>query len=92
MDPTLIALIGTVMGGVGLKVVEHYLGKSKVRIDDATQIRNELRLEIDALRAENRQLEVEVDKWREDYYNIYRKMINVRTTAQLQGVVFDDEE
>lgn len=70
IDPAIIALAGTVFGGVGLKLVENWLGRSRVRIDDAAQIRNELRLEVEALRKENSTLEGDVDKWRESYYNL----------------------
>lgn len=68
MDPTVIALAGTVFGGVGLKVAEHWLGRSKIKVDDAARLRDELRLEITALREEIKQLELAVDKWRDQAY------------------------
>lgn len=90
MDPTVVALIGTIMGGVGLKVVESWLGKNRVKIDDAAKIRDELRLEIGslkseitALRAENKQLENDVDKWRNEYFNMYADIVAVKTELQL---------
>lgn len=83
MDPTVVALIGTIMGGVGLKITEAWLGKNRVRVDDASKIRDELRLELTALRAENQQLEQEVDKWRADYYQIYAEKIKLATQLQL---------
>lgn len=83
MDPAWIALIGTVCGGVGLKLTEHWLGRSKVRVDDAARIRDELRLEITAQREEIRQLESDVDKWRDEYYNLKEKYINLQTELTL---------
>ncbi len=83
LDPTVVALIGTLMGGVGLKVMEHWLGKNRVKIDDALQIRNELRTEVTALRAENKQLESEVDKWRKDYYDQYAVIMALKTEVAL---------
>lgn len=77
LDPAWIALVATVCGGVGLKVVEHWLGRNKVRIDDATQIRDELRLEIAALRDENKELEAEITKWREDYYRVRERELKL---------------
>ena len=91
-DPTVIALIGTLFGGVGLKAVEHWLNKNKVKIDDAARIRDELRTELTAVRAENRQLESDVDKWRKEYYDMYEKNIRMRTEAQIQGVKFTQED
>lgn len=70
IDPAWIALIGTLCGGLGLKVLEHWLGKSKVKIDEATKLRDELRIELTAQKEEIRQLESEVDKWRKDYYDL----------------------
>jgi len=79
LDPTVVALVGTIMGGVGLKVVEHWLGKNKVKVDDASRLRDELRLEITAQREEIRELEQEVNKWRADYYNMFEKYVRSQT-------------
>jgi outer membrane murein-binding lipoprotein Lpp len=88
LDPTVVALIGTLFGGVGLKAIEHWLGKNKVKVDDAARLRDELRLEVTALRAENQQLENDVDKWREDYYKMYADFVQVKTDLQLmQGMM-----
>lgn len=79
VDPAWIALIGTLAGGIGLKVAEHWLGRSQVKVDEASKIRNELRLEIVAQREEIRLLEGEVSKWRENYYNLRDEMIKLQT-------------
>lgn len=88
VDPTVVALIGTLMGGVGLKVVEHWLGKNKVKVDDASRLRDELRLEITAQREEIKGLESEVDKWRKEYYDLFLKHTQVQTdlTIALQRI------
>lgn len=83
LDPAWVALIGTIFGGVGLKVIEHWLGKNKVRYDDATQIRNELRMEIAEQREEIKDLETLVHKWRADYYDLRDKHIAVQTELTL---------
>jgi len=57
MDPGLLAIIGTVFGGVGLKVVEYWLGKSKERQEEIEKIQNRLEIE-----------EEESHKWRTKYY------------------------
>lgn len=79
MDPTVIAVIGTVCGGVGLKFVEHVLGRSKVRMDEAAKIREELRDQIDDLKVKVNELEVARDKWREDYYALRDKYVELQT-------------
>lgn len=91
LDPTVVALIGTVMGGVGLKAAEHWLGRNKVKVDDATRLRDELRLEITAQREEIRQLEQEALRWREEYFSMYEKYIKLQTelTIALQRLGSD---
>lgn len=86
VDPAIIALLGTITGGVGLKVVEHWLGRNKVKLDDATQIRNELREDREGLRKqialykdEVKGLTGEVAKWRDEYYDLREEHIRVQT-------------
>lgn len=84
LDPAWIALIGTLCGGLGLKLLEHWLGKSKVKVDEAAAIRTELRLEITALRDEVNKLEKEVNDWREKYLDLrdsYSKLQTEYTIA-----------
>lgn len=83
VDPTVVALIGTVMGGVGLKVVEHLLSKGKVKVDDAARLRDELRMEITTQKEEIRQLEAEVEKWRKEYYDLFQKYMSLETDLKL---------
>ena len=91
LDPTVIALVGTVFGGVGLKVAEYLLGKNRVRIDDATKIREELRADMAAQKAEIAQLEAALDRWKEQYYALWEKYINLQTelTLALEGIKKD---
>lgn len=72
-----VALLGTVFGGAGLKIIESWLGKAKERNSEAASIREELRKEIDSLRAqlnkagaEEQRLEAMVDHWRAQYYDL----------------------
>lgn len=87
LDPAVVvALVGTIMGGVGLKLVEWFLGRNKIKVDDATTIRNELRLEIMALRKENSELEADVVKWREKYFQNYELLIKTQTHFIIHGL------
>lgn len=79
LDPAWIALIGTLCGGIGLKVLEHWLGKNRVKIDEATKLRDELRIEIASLREEVKGLEIERDRWRTDYYDLRDKYSTLNT-------------
>jgi uncharacterized coiled-coil DUF342 family protein len=72
-----LALAGTVFGGVGLKVIESFLGRNKTKGDDAHRFRDELRAEIlvlrteaDKIRDEADVLRDEIDEWRTKYFTL----------------------
>lgn len=65
-----LALVGALVGGSGLKALEHFLSKEKVENDMATSFRKELRDEVTTLRAELRLAESEGDLWRDKYYKV----------------------
>jgi hypothetical protein len=72
-----LALAGTVFGGVGLKVIESFLGRNKSKDDNAYRFRDELRAEIlvlrseaDKVRDEADALRDEIDEWRGKYYEL----------------------
>lgn len=76
-NPGAVAIFGTVFGGVGLKVVEHWLGRAKEREDANIAMREELRIELSHLRdrlaqsaQEEQRLEALVDKWQGAYYDL----------------------
>lgn len=91
IEPAWIAFGGTIFGGVGLKVVEHWLGRNKVKIDDAQQIRDELRMEITSQREEIRELEAEVKNWRDQYYELLLKYSSQTTELTLALHKIKDE-
>ena len=77
MNDAWIILIGTLFGGAGLKIVESWLSRSKDQQDHGQQIREELRIEIMALRdqlqksrEEEARLEAEIELWRSKYYDL----------------------
>jgi hypothetical protein len=66
-----IALIG---GGAGLKFVEYIMGRGKVKVDEASQLRSEMRKEIADLRTELRVVEQELDTWKLKYFRLVNKI------------------
>lgn len=73
-----LALLGALLGGSGLKVIEYWLNRSKVREDAAAQMRTELRDEIKGLREELRTVEDELDKWRGKYYELMDEFMKAK--------------
>ena len=91
MDPALLALVGTVAGTIGLRVIEHWLTRGKVKIDDAARIRDELRMEVTSQREEIKQLETDAVKWRNEYYDLRDKYIQLQTELTLALRTLQDE-
>ena len=73
LDPAWIALFGTLFGGAGLKASEWFLGRNRVKTEQAMTVRDELRETATQQREEIRQLESDVDKWRMAYYDLRDK-------------------
>lgn len=69
-NPALLALIGTLFGGVALKITEKALGRQKEKNDIASELRKELRDEVTQLRDELRKVETELDQWKVKYYDL----------------------
>lgn len=72
-----LALIGAIMGGSGLKIIDTWLGKAKVKDDSAAKFRDELRAEVVAMREELRKTREELvasnareDEWQAKYYEL----------------------
>lgn len=78
MDAAVIALIGTIFGGVGLKVVEHWLNRAKDKSDAEVERRAELRAELAGLKLELREAEQALDAWREKYFALLDQFIQVK--------------
>lgn len=72
-----MVLVGTLFGGVGLKLIETWLGRAKERVTEARFMREELRSEIDRLRdqlaradEEEARLDALVEDWRAKSYDL----------------------
>lgn len=73
LDPTVVAVLGTIFGGVGLKVTEHWLAKSKNRQTEQDSLRQVLRDEIGSLKTELGVVEKDRDRWQKEYYDLRDK-------------------
>lgn len=73
----LIALIGTIFGGAGLEFIKRWLAKAKDKDTTATDLRNELRTDLNTLKAELETVEKEVTQWKDRYYDVMEKKLQV---------------
>lgn len=85
MDTAWIALIGTVFGGAGLKVLENILSRGQSKDDLATSLRQELRKDSTDLRVELKGLEKELDKWKERYYLLLQEYLEIKSHLESMG-------
>lgn len=79
MDVAWIALIGTVFGGAGLKAIESMLSRSSTKIDAAAAMREELRKDAQANRELLRQLDKELDAWKEKYFILMQEYLEMKS-------------
>lgn len=73
-----LALAGALLGGSGLKFIEHLLNRGKTKDDSATVMRAELREDLKVTREELDRVENEVDEWRGKYYLVVEAYQNLR--------------
>jgi len=86
------AIFSAVFGGVGIKILERMLSKKSEQFNDATTIRDELRVEIEHLKEEidvlRKQLEdskIQNDTWREKYWNLVERISNLPSPTSYSG-------
>lgn len=85
LDTAWIALIGTLFGGVVLKVTEGILGRSSKNDDMATALRAELRTDMAALKLEIKAVEKEADEWRTKYWELRGEVMKAKEVEKLVG-------
>jgi predicted nuclease with TOPRIM domain len=81
MSPTTWTFLGTIFGGVGLKLVEKWLNRNTEKLNqhkDYRQQINELYERLD-------KVEAEVDLWREKYYRNEEEITKLRATLIANG-------
>ena len=77
-----LTFLGTVFAGAGLKWIEAKLKKAKDKDDTATNLRNELRAELTALKQEMQQVEKELDEWKTKYFEAYEQLLMLRVQLE----------
>jgi uncharacterized protein (DUF3084 family) len=77
-----LTCIGTIFAGAGLKWIEAKLKKAKDKDDTATNLRNELRAELTALKQEMQQVEKELDEWKTKYFEAYEQLLMLRVQLE----------
>lgn len=74
MSDATLALIGALAGGTVLKIVEAWLNRGKEETDQQSDYRDELRKDIESLRAELTRTRAEVEQYRDKYYQVQEQL------------------
>ena len=77
-----LTCIGTIFAGAGLKWIEGKLKAAKDKDDTATNLRNELRAELTALKTEMQNVEKELDEWKTKYFEAYEQLLMLRVQLE----------
>lgn len=85
-ETTIVALVAALFGGGGLKFLEHILNRNKERADLATQLRDELRSEVNSLKDEVKGVDDALDEWRKRYYRLLAHYHEMRVSCIESGV------
>jgi hypothetical protein len=85
IEPAL-ALAAAIFGGVGLKVIESVLNRSKVKNDMETQMRAELRGDVIGLKEELDKIEHALDVWKKKYYALLLSFNDLAVVARANGL------
>jgi hypothetical protein len=85
IEPAL-ALMAAIFGGVGLKVIESVLNRSKVKNDLETQMRSELRGDVIILKEELDKIEAALDVWKKKYYALLVSFNELVVVARTHGL------
>lgn len=65
-----MVLAGTLFGGAGLKIIEWFLNSGTRKDTSASDLRKELRNDIDRLRADLKEESSAADEWQAKYWEI----------------------
>lgn len=84
------ALIGAILGGSGLKLIEWWLSRSKEKDNSAKEFRQELRTDLTEVKRELDRVEAELDAWRDKYYDQLEKNIELRKNRALTERIEND--
>lgn len=82
IPPGLWALIGTIIGTVGLKLLEKWLNKHVEVRDDRRDYREEIRDLNERLDKE----EVQSDEWRQKFYKSQEEVVRLRALLITHGI------
>ena len=84
-----LTFLGTVFAGAGLKWIEGKLKKAKDKDDTATNLRNELRTELTALKKEMQDVEKELDEWKAKYFEAYEQLLLFRVQLEQARAIIE---
>lgn len=74
--------IGAAVGALGGKLIDRITKREKLKIDEATKIREELREHVDKLEARVNELYTAIDEWKNRYYMLVQENMDLRAECK----------
>lgn len=78
MDSSFMTAVGALLGGSGVKLVDYFIKRPDKNFRTAERLRDELRHELIAVRADIKQIADELDEWKVKYYNLLEENVNLK--------------
>jgi uncharacterized protein YlxW (UPF0749 family) len=86
----IVAIIAAVVIGAAMKLVNRATDRRKDNLTEHLKLRKELREELDTVKDELRQLQRDLNEWREKYY--HQLEINAVLQSEMAALRFELEE
>lgn len=88
----ILAAISAIVAGLGVKLIDLFINRGSVRIDEAQQIRLELREEAKKRAEEISELKDELFTWKERYYDILHQYEEVKLELEMLRVIVNQND
>lgn len=89
-NPSFSAIIVALITVIGAELLKNHFSGKKLRVDESTSIRQDMRAEIQELRKKIDQVERELDDWKGKYYSMVAENNDLRShNKELESEVED---
>lgn len=82
ITPETGAAIGGILGAIGMKLIDKVFGLKRKSMDEASEIRAELRVEVARLNKQLIEMHDELDAWRDRFYKLSEENIILRAECK----------
>lgn len=92
LSTVIVSAVSAVIAGLGVKILDWILNRKNVQVDEATQIRLELRTQVKQLADRYNEMSESRDYWKERYYDLYNSLQSVRLELEKARLIISEYE